>query len=96
MSTFNLDDKETQQQVAQSEVAGISSYIIPSAISILFCGLLGIIATVYSILTLQAKKNLDYEKAWRYSGSAKGWMIAAYILGIVGTFLAWYGRGGKF
>ena len=82
--------------VIAEEIAGINTYLLPSAISILFCGLFGIFATVYSILTISAKKDHRLVKAEQYSKSAKGWMIAAYITGIVGAFLGWLGRGGQF
>ena len=97
MPIFDLDKDETAgRSASEYEIRSIHSYIVPSVISILFCGMVGIVATVYSILTIQAKHRMDYESAIHNSNSARGWMIAAYIVGIFGTFFAWYGRGGRF
>lgn len=97
MSIFNLNEEkgENANSASDYEIESLHSYIIPSVISIIFCGLLGIVATVYAILTIQAKNKMDYEKALRYSETAKKWMIAAYILGIVGAYLQYVGRGGR-
>lgn len=82
--------------ILTDDISAIPSYIIPSIISIVFCGIFGIIATVYAILTLNAKSHMDYEKAARHSQNAKWWTYAAFIIGIVGGYLQYLGRGGRF
>lgn len=99
MPIFNLNEEkngENLNSASDYEIESLHSYIIPSVISIVFCGIFGIVATVYSILTLQAKNKMDYEKAVRYSQNAKWWMLAAFITGVVGGYFQYLGRGGRF
>ena len=57
-----------------------------------FPAIVGIIATVYAVWTLIAKKNADNENAARYSRLAKIWAIAAYIFGIFWGLISWFGQ----
>lgn len=93
MPIFDLNEDKNLNNASDYEMESLNSYIVFSVISIVFCGIFGIVATVYSILTLQAKNKMDYEKAVRYSQNAKWWMLAAFITGIVGGFFQFLGRG---
>jgi hypothetical protein len=49
-------------------------------------GIPAIIAIIYAIRTIIAKKDLDYKAVIRYSLFTKIWAVAAYILGVFCLF----------
>lgn len=74
---MDLDDV-----VAKEQLDAVSTYIIPSAISLVFCGLFGLVAVIFSILTFQEKQRGNLDMARKHSWSAKSFMITSYVLGI--------------
>jgi hypothetical protein len=90
-----LETSRTLEEDAKA-VTGISSHILISTASLGFWaiividiglelfiyGIPSIIATIYAVQTLIAKRNLDYRLAMRCSRFTKIWAVAAYILGI--------------
>jgi endogenous inhibitor of DNA gyrase (YacG/DUF329 family) len=82
----NIDIKPASSNkyyVSPEEMEHISSYIGLSVVSLVFCGLGGIIALTLSLLTISAKKNGDYSAALSYSSYAKGVSIVSIIIGIL-------------
>ena len=82
MSTLNLKD-DAQTEIDNAGIANTPTYIVFSIISLLFCCPLGIAATIFSILTIQAKNNSNLLEAEINSRRAYNCMIAAFVLGVI-------------
>ncbi len=80
MQSLNIQEKQQPEPESDS----INDYLFPSIISIFFCGIGGIVATVYSVRTRTHKKNGDYILAAETSKKAQVWMIISLILGGLG------------
>ena len=66
----------------------IRDYLIPSVISILFCGILGIVATIYAVQAKHRLKYGDLVGAYRASTNVHSFMYAAYLIGIILAILS--------
>ncbi|MFL6375719.1 MAG: CD225/dispanin family protein [Pyrinomonadaceae bacterium] len=71
----------------KASIDGIPTHLVGSVISLLFCLIPGIIAVVYAVGTRNAKKQFDAEKAVASERLAMRWMIAAYLIGVIGIVL---------
>lgn len=81
--------------VSAEEFAKIDSYLIFSIFSVLFCCPLGIVALIFSILTINDKKRGDYSAAISHSALAKNLMIASFIIGAILLVLSGLGGFGR-
>ncbi len=91
MSILGLSDKQTESVETPEQLAKIEkiknqaiTILIASGISILFCGLFGIIATYFAYQGKQAADYGNIDVASYNISKAKSWMIAGFILGILG------------
>lgn len=66
-----------------AEIAAISSHIILTTVSLLFCFLPALGGVIYSLLVIGDKKRGDFLAAEKHSRFAKQCAIAAYVLGIL-------------
>ena len=80
---MRLDLVSSDETIRKDQIDEIPTYIIPSVISFLFCCLPAIMAIIFSILTIKAKKNGDYASAETYSASARTSMTGAFVLGAI-------------
>ena len=71
----------------RASISGIPTHLVGSLISLIFCLIPGIVAVVYALQTRDAKKRFDTEKAEASERKAKGWMIAAYVIGMLGIIV---------
>lgn len=70
----------------------VPDYLAQSILVTIFCCLpLGIPAIVYAALAKGRKEAGDYEGARTHSETAKGWCIAAFILGIIALIISLMG-----
>ena len=66
----------------------IESYLTGSIATMLCCcPIFGIVALVYSVITIEAKASGDYEKAAYYSKRALIWMAVSFFSPLVLVFL---------
>jgi len=89
MSFLDLEDKPTEQATTDAtELAAVSKQaniiLALSAVSILFCCLGGIISTYFAYQGSQDASAGNILGAEHNLKIAKGWMIATYIIGILG------------
>lgn len=89
MSFLNLEDKPPEQVTTDAaELAAVTKQanviLAFSAISILFCCLGGIISTYFAYQGSQDANAGNILGAQHSLKIAKGWMIATYIIGILG------------
>lgn len=70
----------------------VPTYLIPSLVSIIFCGLFGIIATISALFTIRAKNRGSHEDAVKCSNHTRIWMILAYVVGIISLIQSWRWR----
>lgn len=89
MSFLDLEDKPPQQAAMEAaELAAVSkqanTILVVSAISILFCCLGGAVATYMAYRAKQEADAGNLAAAQRGVKFATGWMIATYIIGILG------------
>ena len=65
-------------------IAAPNTWLLLSLFTILYCcGILGIVALIFSILTERANSRGDYSKACRYSRLAAWFNITAIVLGLL-------------
>ena len=81
-----METANSQAEYEKQILDSIPTYLIPSIVSLLFCLIPGIVAVVYAVQTRNAKQNGDLDGAERNSGRAKGWMIAAFAIGVFSLF----------
>lgn len=79
-------------QATAEEIAQIDSYLGLSILAVFLCCPLGIIALIFSILTLNDKKRGDYSAAVSHSGLARSLMIASLVLGGISFALRFLGQ----
>jgi uncharacterized protein (UPF0212 family) len=79
-------------QASAEEIAQIDSYLGLSILSVFLCCPLGIIALIFSILTLNDKKRGDYSAAISHSALARNLMIASLVLGGISFALRFLGQ----
>lgn len=96
MSFLGLDDKERSRGPGNSQTPEMQSaeeravlqqaenIFVLSVISVFFCCIGGIIASYYAYQGKQDAKAGDITGAQNNIKMAKGWMIATFIIGILG------------
>ncbi len=89
MPILDLDDKLPEQAASEAaELAAVSkqanTILVISVISILFCCLGGAVATYMANRAKQEADAGNLAAAQRGVKRATGWMIATYIIGILG------------
>lgn len=89
MSFLDLEERTAEQATAEAaELAAVSkqanTILVISAISILFCCLGGCVATYMAYKAKQDANAGNVAAAQRGVKFAIGWMVATYVIGILG------------
>jgi hypothetical protein len=88
-------DLSTEPVIDAAEIKAIDSYLILSIVSCLFCCLPGLVAVIFSLLTVRDKKQGRYSEALSHSLLARNIALAAIIIGGILFVLRFAGSLGR-
>lgn len=77
MQSLNIQQNQTPEPAPET----INDFLVLSILSILFCTIGGIVATVYSVKTRNHKNNGDYFLAMETSKKALTWLTISFVIG---------------
>ncbi|MBV9242052.1 MAG: CD225/dispanin family protein [Acidobacteria bacterium] len=86
---MKIDLSGTDESIRDAEFAAIPTYLVPSAFSILFFPIGGIVALVHSLGTISATRQQNFELAQKNSRTAKIWMIISFVVGGLVLLVEW-------
>lgn len=79
-------------QMSPEDAAHVQTYIVLSCISFLFCGCLGLVAIIFSLMSMSAKKRGDLGTAESHANTAKILSIVSIVLGVLGIIGRFAGK----